>query len=45
MRSFNKGKFTESELKKAIIELFKQEDYIYVNGDSLHKTVRRYPPD
>lgn len=35
--SFLKGKFTESELEKAIIELFKQEDYIYVNGDSLHR--------
>lgn len=35
--SFLKGKFTELEFEAAIIELFKQENYIYVNGDSLHR--------
>lgn len=36
---FEKGKFTEYELEQAIIELLKQQDYIYVNGDDIH---RRY---
>ena len=37
--SFEKGKFTESELEQAIIELFTQQGYIYVSGSSIH---RRY---
>lgn len=32
-----KGKFTESELEKAIIELFKQQGYTYVCGDDMHR--------
>ena len=36
---FEKGKFTESELEQAIIELFKQQGYTYVPGESIH---RRY---
>ncbi len=36
---FEKGKFTEGELEQAIIELFKQHDYTYVNGEDIH---RRY---
>lgn len=30
-------KFTESELEEAIIELFRQENYAYVNGESIHR--------
>lgn len=36
---FEKGKFTEYELEQAIIELLKQQDYTYVNGEDIH---RRY---
>ena len=36
---FEKGKFTESELEQAIIELFEQQGYNYVPGESIH---RRY---
>lgn len=35
---FEKGKFTEAELESAIITLFKQQDYIYVHGDTIHRT-------
>lgn len=31
------GKFTEAELEEAIIDLFRQEDYAYVNGESIHR--------
>ena len=31
------GKFIESELEEAIIELFRQENYAYVNGESIHR--------
>ena len=31
------GKFTESELEEAIIELFRQENYAYANGESIHR--------
>ena len=31
------GKFTESELEEAIIDLFRQENYAYVNGESIHR--------
>lgn len=34
---FEKGKFTEDELEKAIIELFEQEEYTYVHGDNIHR--------
>ena len=34
---FTKGNFTESELEKAIIELFKQQGYIYLHGDEIHR--------
>lgn len=37
--NFLKGKFTESELEKAIIELCTQQGYTYVCGDDMH---RRY---
>ena len=36
---FTKGKFTESELEKAIIELCEQQGYSYVCGEDMH---RRY---
>lgn len=34
---FTKGNFTESELEKAIIELFKQQGYTYLHGDEIHR--------
>lgn len=34
---FEKGKFTEDELEKAIIELFEQEEYTYVHGDNIYR--------
>lgn len=34
---FVRGKFTEAELEEAIIELFKREDYLYSNGESIHR--------
>ncbi|AST91076.1 type I restriction endonuclease [Sutcliffiella cohnii] len=36
---FEKGKFTEEELEKAIITLFEQQNYTYINGEDIH---RRY---
>lgn len=36
---FEKGKFTEGELEQAIIELFEQQGYTYLPGESIH---RRY---
>lgn len=34
---FEKGKFTEEELESAFIELFKEQEYEYVSGESLHR--------
>lgn len=34
---FEKGKFTEAELELAIIELFKEQGYDYVDGESIHR--------
>lgn len=34
---FEKGKFTEDELERAIITLFEQQGYTYVHGDSIHR--------
>ena len=34
---FERGKFTESELEEAIIELFKNEGYSYQNGEYMHR--------
>ena len=34
---FEKGKFTEADLEMAIIELFKQQGYIYESGESMHR--------
>lgn len=34
---FEKGKFTEGELEQAIIELFEQQGYTYVPGESIHR--------
>lgn len=34
---FTKGNFTEPELEKAIIELFKQQGYTYFHGDEIHR--------
>lgn len=34
---FERGNFTESELEAAIIELFKNEDYTYQNGEYMHR--------
>ncbi len=31
------NKFTEAELEEAIIDLFRQEKYAYVNGESIHR--------
>ena len=36
---FEKGKFTEDQLERAIIELFTEQGYTYVHGDDIH---RRY---
>ena len=34
---FEKGKFNESELENAYIELFKNLGYLYVNGEEIHR--------
>lgn len=34
---FTKGKFTEAELEKAIIELYEQQGYTYVCGENMHR--------
>ena len=34
---FERGNFTENELEVAIIELFKNEDYDYQNGEYMHR--------
>lgn len=34
---FEKGKFTEDELEKAIISLLEQQGYDYVHGDYIHR--------
>lgn len=34
---FEKGLFSEEDLENAIIELFQQEDYDYVHGESIHR--------
>lgn len=34
---FEKGKFTEDELERAIITLFEQQDYSYIHGESIHR--------
>ncbi len=34
---FIKGKFTEDQLEQAIIQLFRDQGYGYVNGESLHR--------
>lgn len=34
---FTKGKFTEADLEKAIIELCEQQGYTYVCGDDIHR--------
>ena len=33
---FVKGQFTEAQLEAAIIEIFQQQDYIYVHGEKIH---------
>ena len=35
--TFAKGKFTESELEQAIIELFRIQGYEYIQGDNIHR--------
>lgn len=35
--TFERGKFTESELEAAIIQLFKNEGYSYQNGEFMHR--------
>lgn len=37
MYNFIKGQFTEEELEKAIINLFQNEDYDYLNGETIHR--------
>ena len=34
---FVRGTFTEAQLEEAIIELFKEQGYAYVSGDSIHR--------
>lgn len=34
---FEKGTFNENDLEHAIIQLFEQEEYIYVHGDDIHR--------
>lgn len=34
---FEKGKFTEGQLEQAIIELFQEQHYVYVSGESIHR--------
>ena len=34
---FTKGKFTETELEKAIIELCEQQGYTFVCGEDMHR--------
>ena len=34
---FEKGKFTEAELEKAIISLFKEQDYTHIVGKNIHR--------
>ena len=34
---FEKGKFSEKELENAIIELFKEQNYVHVFGDEIHR--------
>ena len=34
---FTRGNFTEGELENAIVELFKQQGYIYQHGDEIHR--------
>ena len=34
---FERGKFTEAELERAIIEIFKQQGYQYVPGKNIHR--------
>lgn len=34
---FVKGQFTEAQLEAAIIEIFQQQDYIYVHGEKIHR--------
>jgi type I restriction enzyme R subunit len=35
--NYLKGKFTETELEASIIALFKEQDYIYIHGDNIHR--------
>ena len=37
MYNFIKGQFTEEELEKAIINLFRNEDYDYLDGETIHR--------
>ena len=37
---FERGNFTENELEVAIIELFKNEDYDYQNGEYMQYFLR-----
>ena len=34
---FIKGKFTEDQLEQAIIQLFRDQGYGYVNGENIHR--------
>lgn len=38
---FEKGKFTESELENAFIELFRNLGYDYVSGSAMHRTFEK----
>ena len=37
---FVKGQFTEAQLEAAIIEIFQQQDYIYVHGEKIHRSMK-----
>lgn len=34
---FIRGKFTEEQLEQAIIQLFRDQDYVYVDGETMHR--------
>lgn len=38
--NFERGKFTEAELESAIIELFEQQEYTYLNGETMHRQLK-----
>lgn len=35
--TFTRGTFTEAQLEEAIIELFREQGYTYVHGETIHR--------